>query len=141
LPSGLFPDRPVRADDEAWGYWDPWRWRAARRARQGRSRLSSPGPFPSGYKAPSMWHPARWSAEEVFPPPRTSAIGYKHPPACSTPPLPPDSGPAPSETARRLPAGGTYRDTALRVANVLGEAWDPVPPPSLRIPPQRRRWN
>src|SRR6266550_5879052 len=92
--------------------------------------------FPIRMYGPVDVASARWSAAAAFPHPRTSAIGYKHPPACSTPPLPPDSAPAPSETARRLPAGGTYRDTALQAAHAPAEAWDPVPPPFLRIPPQ-----
>src|SRR5882762_9006543 len=102
------------------------------RAQQGQSRPFSPGPSPSKCRALSMWHPARWTAAAAFPPPRTSAIGYKHPPACSTPRLRQDSAPALSETARRLPGRATYRGTALLAANVPAEGWDPAPRLSSR---------
>src|SRR5258708_39416465 len=87
----------------------------------------------------ALWtsHPARWTAAGASPPPRTSAIGYTHRPACSTRRRHLDSPPALSETVRWLPAGGTCRDRALRAANAPAGVWDLVPPPFLHIPRQR----
>src|SRR6266699_7348682 len=139
LPSCRVPGKPGRANGGEWDCWDPSSGPAAARAPPARSRLSSPRLSPSGYTAPSRWHPARWTAAEVFPPRRISANACRHPPACNTPRHLRDSAPIPSEIAQWLRALAIYRDKFPPVTNAPAEAWDRPPPPSshtLRPPAQ-----
>src|SRR6266704_6040436 len=138
-PSCRAPGKPVRANGGEWDCWDPSPGPAAARAPPARSRLFSPGLSPSGYTAPSTWHPARRTVAVAFPPRRTSANACTHPPVCNTLQRLRDSAPIPSEIAQWLPAVAIYRDKSPPAANAPAGAWDRPPPPSshTRPPPAR----